>query len=65
MTETPDLRKIYHDLASKCAALKSAVQVLRDSPPEEKKEMLALMTEAATAILKCLSELQKGSGLDS
>jgi len=59
MTEAPDLRRLYHDLASKCASLKSAVQILRDSPPEEKKELLSLMTEAANAIVKCLSELDR------
>ena len=59
MTEDPDLRKLYHDLASKCASLKSAVQILRDCPPEERKELLSLMIEAANTILKCLSELDR------
>ncbi len=59
MTEDPNLRKIYHDLDSKCASLKSAVKVLRECPPEEKREMLSLMTEGATALLKCLSDLEK------
>ena len=59
MTEDQNLRKIYHDLDSKCASLKSAVKLLRECQPEEKKEMLSLMTEGATALLKCLSDLEK------
>lgn len=59
MEENDDLRKLYHDLASKCASLKSAVPILRASQPEERKEILALMTEAANTILKCLSELDQ------
>ena len=61
MTEDPDLRRLYHDLAAKCAGLKSAVPILRDSPPEERKEILALMTESANALLKCLSALDRYS----
>ena len=59
MTEDPDLIKLYHDLASKCASLKSAVKILRDCPPGERKEMLALMIETANTILKSLSELDR------
>lgn len=56
MTEA---NKLYHDLESKCSSLKSAVKLLRECPPEEKDEILALMNEAARDILKFLSELEE------
>jgi hypothetical protein len=59
MTEDQNLRKLYHDLDSKCASLKSAVKLLRECPTEEKREMLALMTDGANSLLKCLSDLKK------
>jgi hypothetical protein len=62
MTEDPELRKLYHDLDSKCAGIKSAAKLLRDCPPEERAEMLSLMKEGANALLKCLSDLEKRLG---
>ncbi|MFA5161905.1 MAG: hypothetical protein WC421_06630 [Elusimicrobiales bacterium] len=50
---------IYHGLESKAASLKSAVRLLRDCPPEEKREMIALMREAAQDIQRYLAELEK------
>lgn len=53
------LSRLLHDVQSKTASLKSAAQLLKDSPPDEAREMLALMTAEARAILKCLYELRK------
>lgn len=59
MTETPDLRRLYHDIDSKCAGLKGASKLLRGCPPQERKEILTLMKESAAALLKCLSKLER------
>ena len=50
---------IYHELESKTASLKSAVRLLRECPPQEKREMLTLMQEATQEIQRYLAELEK------
>ena len=55
----PEARKLLHDLESKTASLKSAVKLLRDCAPKERKEMLSLMKTAASEIGECLAELEK------
>lgn len=62
MSEDQDLRKLYHDLDSKCASLKGAVKLLRECQPEEKKEMIDLMTDCANSLVKCLSDLKQRLG---
>ena len=54
-----DTDKLYHDLDSKSTSLKNAVKLLRECPPEQKGEMIALMREAAQDIQKYLAELEK------
>ena len=54
-----DANRLYHDLESKTAGLKSAVKLLRECTPEEKREILALMRDAARDIQKYLTELEK------
>ena len=53
------LKKLVHDVNSKCASLKSAAALLRDSPPGEREELLRLMAEQARA----LAELLRGAAL--
>lgn len=55
----PDATKLLHDLKSKCASLKSAAELFKDCSPAEKKEMLALMSTAASEIVKITGELGK------
>lgn len=59
MTSKPNLNRLLHDVQSKCAALKSASQLLKDCPPDKAREMLSLMTKEAREILRGLFELQK------
>ena len=56
---TPDAAKLLHDLKSKCSSLKSAADLFKDCSAAEKKEMLALMTAAASEIVKLTVELGK------
>ncbi|KAF0124651.1 MAG: hypothetical protein FD189_2188 [Elusimicrobia bacterium] len=53
--------KLLHDLRSKCASLKSAAELYKDCSPAEKKEMLALMKQAASEITVSLEKLGSGS----
>ncbi|KAF0155495.1 MAG: hypothetical protein FD189_1411 [Elusimicrobia bacterium] len=53
--------KLLHDLRSKCASLKSAAELYKDCSPAEKKEMLALMKQAAAEITGTLGKLENGA----
>lgn len=53
--------RLLHDLRSKCASLKSAAELYKDCSPAEKKEMLALMKQAASEITASLEKLGAGS----
>ena len=56
---------LRHDIKSKSVSLQTAVGLLQDRPVSEKREILALMSEAAKDILRYVSELEKelGSGV--
>jgi hypothetical protein len=56
----PEVRRLLHDVQAKSASLKSASELLKDSPDGETLEMLDLMTKEARDILKCLHALRKG-----
>jgi hypothetical protein len=53
--------KLLHDLRSKCSSLKSAAELYKDCSPAEKKEMLALMMQAASGITAALEKLESGA----
>jgi hypothetical protein len=53
--------KLLHDLRSKCSSLKSAAELYKDCSPAEKKEMLALMKQAAAEIASSLEKLEAGA----
>jgi hypothetical protein len=53
--------RLLHDLRSKCASLKSAAELYKDCSPAEKKEMLALMKQAASEITAALEKLGAGA----
>lgn len=44
------LRKLVHDVNSKCASLKSAAALLKDASAEERSEFLRLMRDQARAL---------------
>lgn len=53
--------KLLHDLRSKCSSLKSAAELYKDCSPAERKEMLALMKQAASEIAASLEKLEAGA----
>lgn len=44
------LKKLVHDVVGKCASLKGAAALLKDSAPAERKELLRLMAEQAKGL---------------
>ena len=48
------LKKLVHDVNSKCASLKGAAALLKDAPPAERKELLRLMAEQAGSLVAVL-----------
>jgi hypothetical protein len=62
MEDRPELRRLLHDVQSKCASLKSAARILKDCPDGQVREMVSLMTQEAREILDCMVELEKGLG---
>jgi len=50
---------LLHDIKAKSVSLQTAVGLLRDSAPAEKREVLALMNQAARDILRYLAEVEK------
>lgn len=50
------LRKLVHDVNSKCASLKGGAALLKDSAPAERKELLRLMAEQARSLADVLSK---------
>ncbi|MBI4668008.1 MAG: HAMP domain-containing histidine kinase [Elusimicrobia bacterium] len=50
------LEQLIHDVNSKCASLKSAVQLLRNASDDERRELLELMAQQAEALVKIIVE---------
>lgn len=50
------LKKLVHDVNSKCSSLKGAAALLKDAPPEERKELLRLMAEQAKGLAAALAK---------
>ena len=57
MDKKEQLSRIIHDIDSRCSSIKSAAKLYRDCTPEEQREMLALMKEAAENLLKSVEAL--------
>ena len=57
MNAPDDLSKLLHNIKGKCSSIKGAAELFRDCSAEEKREMLALMSEAARDISAALTEL--------
>lgn len=56
MTDEAALKKLVHDVNSKCSSLKGAAALLKDAPPGERAELLKLMAEQAKALALVLSQ---------
>jgi hypothetical protein len=51
--------ELRHDIKSKSVSLQTAVDLLRDSPPSERREILSLMAAVARDVARYVSELEK------
>lgn len=51
--------ELRHDIKSKSVSLQGAVDLLRDCPASERREILTLMADAARDIARYVSELEK------
>ena len=49
------LRKLVHDVNSKCSSIKGAAALLKDASPTERSELLRLMAEQAQALSAALA----------
>lgn len=56
MTDDAALKKLVHDVNSKCSSLKGAAALLKDAAPAERAELLKLMAEQAKALALALSQ---------
>ena len=59
MAERTKWDELRHDIKAKSVSLQSAVDLLRDSPRNERPEILALMAQAARDISRYVDELQR------
>lgn len=50
------LKKLVHDVNSKCSSLKGAAALLKDAPPAERAELLKLMAEQARSLAEALAK---------
>lgn len=48
------LKKLVHDVNSKCSSLKGAAALLKDAAPAERAELLRLMAEQARLLAAVL-----------
>lgn len=53
--DSASLRKLVHDVNSKCSSLKGAAALLKDAPPAERAELLKLMAEQAKSLAQALA----------
>lgn len=49
------LRKLVHDVNSKCSSLKGAAGLLKDASASERQELLRLMAEQARSLARLFS----------
>ncbi|MBI4667642.1 MAG: HAMP domain-containing histidine kinase [Elusimicrobia bacterium] len=57
--QTELLERLTHDVRSKCSSLKSAAELLQQASPEEIRELLPLMTEAARNMSQKIADYEK------
>lgn len=60
MTDEAALKKLVHDVNSKCSSLKGAAALLNDASPAERAELLKLMAEQAKALAGALEASARG-----
>ncbi|MBI4668721.1 MAG: hypothetical protein HY747_05985 [Elusimicrobia bacterium] len=54
--QTDSLSRLIHNINSKCASLKGGAELLPNSPPEEVREILELMTQNVKSLAKAIAE---------
>jgi len=54
-----DLEILIHDVNSKCASLKSAVVLLKQSTKEETQELLSLMIQQTRNLTQNITDFEK------
>jgi hypothetical protein len=59
MAERSRFDELRHDIKSKSVSLQNAVDLLRGSPASERREIVALMRQAAGDIVRFVAELEK------
>jgi hypothetical protein len=59
MEKQTKLDTLRHNIKGKSSSLRGAVDILRDCTSSEKREIVALMAEAARDLVRYVSELEK------
>lgn len=58
MMSRPELRKVLHNVRSKCASLGEAAELPRDCPEDRARKMVGLMAQEARDLVRSLGELE-------
>ncbi|MFA6093652.1 MAG: hypothetical protein WCU88_08855 [Elusimicrobiota bacterium] len=59
MTQESKWNILRHDIKAKSLSLRSAADLIKDCPTEEKRQIIALMSEAAEDLTRYVAELGK------
>ena len=54
-----EINKIYHDIKSMCSSIKNAVELIKETEGEERKELLLLIKKASLELQESINLLEK------
>ena len=54
-----EINKIYHDIKSKCSSIKNAVELIKETKGEERKDLLLLIKKASLELQESINLLEK------
>jgi hypothetical protein len=54
-----EINKIYHDIKSRCSSIKNAVELIKETEGEERKELLLLIKKASLELQESINLLEK------
>jgi len=54
-----EINKIYHNIKSKCLSIKSAIDLIKETKGEERKELLVLIKKASLELQESITLLEK------
>ena len=54
-----EMEKLIHDVNSQSSTLRSAAALLRNTPPREARELLALMVRQAEALARSVADFER------